>query len=241
MHSTMSGGQPNGRSEARGEIRKRAIQVVTTYLLLAAILFVSAGRLDWGMAWLYLGVYLGVLVANLLIVLPRQPEMVAERSRIKEDAKAWDKALGIVIGIPTLGTLIVAGLDARFEWSPEYALIFHLIAAAFAALGQGMFSWAMISNRFFSRAVRIQIDRGHRVETGGPYRYVRHPGYVGMITSMLATPLVLGSLWALIPAGLVAVGYVIRTALEDRTLKAELEGYATYTRKVRYRLLPGVW
>jgi protein-S-isoprenylcysteine O-methyltransferase Ste14 len=136
---------------------------------------------------------------------------------------------------------IVAGLDARFGWSPEYALAIHLVALVLAPLGQCLFSWAMASNKFFSRAVRIQMDRGHAVETGGPYQYVRHPGYVGMIISMLATPLVLGSLWALIPAGLASGLYIVRTALEDQTLQEELEGYKAYAQHVRCRLLPRVW
>lgn len=241
MNTKATANQSNGESGVTGAIRKRMVQVVATFLLLAVVLLISAGTLDWPMAWAYLGVYLGILAVNAFVVLPRQPEMVAERSRIKEDIKGWDRVLGILIGIPTLGMLVVAGLDKRFGWSPEYALVIYLVALLLAALGQLLFSWAMASNKFFSRAVRIQIDRGHTVESGGPYQYVRHPGYVGMITSLLAAPLVLGSLWALIPAGMAAGAYVIRTALEDRTLQEELEGYKDYVYKVRYRLLPGVW
>ena len=99
----------------------------------------------------------------------------------------------------------------------------------------------MAANAFFSMVVRIQEDRGHAVATGGPYRYVRHPGYVGMMLSLLGTPLLLGSLWALVPAGLATCLYVVRTALEDRTLQEELEGYKDYAGQVRRRLLPGVW
>jgi len=142
---------------------------------------------------------------------------------------------------PILALLIVAGLDERFGWSPELAVAIHLIGLAFIALGQGLFSWAMTSNLFFSTAVRIQMDRGQTVVSGGPYRYLRHPGYVGMIVSLFATALVFGSLWALIPAGLAAVLFVVRTALEDKVLLEELDGYQDYARQVRYRLLPGVW
>jgi protein-S-isoprenylcysteine O-methyltransferase Ste14 len=229
------------KPEVTGAIRRRMVQVLFTYFFLASILVVSAGTLDWPAAWAYLGVYLGILVLNALVVLPRQPEMVAERGEIKEDVKGWDRVLGVIIGIPTLGILVVAGLDRRFGWTPEYALAIYLAALAVAALGQCLFSWAMASNKFFSRAVRIQTDRGHFVESGGPYRYVRHPGYVGMIASMLAAPLALGSLWALVPASIVSGAYVVRTALEDRTLQEELEGYKDYAQHVRYRLVPGVW
>jgi protein-S-isoprenylcysteine O-methyltransferase Ste14 len=99
----------------------------------------------------------------------------------------------------------------------------------------------MVSNKFFSTSVRIQMERDHTVASGGPYRYVRHPGYVGYIVSGFAAPLALGSLWALIPAAITLCLLVVRTALEDRTLQDELDGYREYAARVRYRLLPGVW
>jgi protein-S-isoprenylcysteine O-methyltransferase Ste14 len=101
--------------------------------------------------------------------------------------------------------------------------------------------WAMTANAFFAQTVRIQEERGHTVATGGPYRIVRHPGYVASILSQIATPLILGSVWAFIPAGLAALLFVVRTALEDKTLLEELDGYKEYAGRVRYRLLPGVW
>jgi len=169
------------------------------------------------------------------------PELIAERGEIKENVKGWDRMLGALIGVLTLGSLVVIGLDARFGWSPRLAWAIQLGGLVFLALGQGLFSWAMASNKFFSRVVRIQIDRDQTVATGGPYRYVRHPGYVGYIISWLATSLALGSLWGLIPAGLVVCLMVVRTALEDRTLQDELDGYKEYAAQVRYRLLPGIW
>jgi len=119
---------------------------------------------------------------------------------------------------------------------PVYVAAYIVLAVACA------FSlWAMWTNRFFSSVVRIQTDRGHHVVQGGPYRLIRHPGYVGAILSVLSTAVVLGSLWSLIPAGLTTVLVSVRTALEDATLQRELPGYAEYASKVRYRLLPGVW
>jgi protein-S-isoprenylcysteine O-methyltransferase Ste14 len=235
-HATIN--QPNGQSDLTSRVRKRMLQVVIQTLLIAAILFIASGRLDWGWAWAYLGVGVGILVINLL-VLP--PELIAERGQIKENTKSWDKVLGALIGIPTLGTVIVAGLDKRFGWSPQLALAIQVTALVFYALAQGLFTWAMASNKFFSGTVRIQEERGHAVASGGPYRYVRHPGYVGYIMSWIATSLALGSLWALILAGLVMGLMVIRTALEDKTLVEELDGYQDYAAQVRYRLLPGVW
>jgi protein-S-isoprenylcysteine O-methyltransferase Ste14 len=108
-------------------------------------------------------------------------------------------------------------------------------------LGYALFLWAMASNAFFAEGVRIQQERGHTVTTGGPYRYARHPGYVGAILSQAATPFLLGSAWAIIPAVASAALYVVRTYLEDQTLRQELPGYEAYAQRTRYRLLPGVW
>ncbi len=146
--------------------------------------------------------------------------------------------LGIIAAIVML---IVAGLDKRFEWSPNLPLVLHIVAFGIAALGFSLSTWATLVNRFFSAVVHIQRDRGHTVVSSGPYRLIRHPGYAGTVVTSLATPLLLGSLWALIPAALVVCQLVIRTALEDETLQEELEGYHDYAARVCYRLLPGVW
>jgi len=181
------------------------------------------------------------VAVNALVILPKDPELIAERAETKEDTKNWDRTLTRIAYAPYLSIWAVAGLDMRFGWSGKFALAIELLALVFVALGYGLVSWAMASNRFFSRGVRIQKDRGHAVATGGPYRFVRHPGYAGTITYSLATPLSLGSLWALIPAGLFACIMAIRTVLEDRTLREELDGYEDYARRVHYRLVPRIW
>jgi protein-S-isoprenylcysteine O-methyltransferase Ste14 len=194
------------------------------------------------MAWVYIGLSLGMIAVLALILVSRSPDLIAERGQIKADAKGWDKVLATLAGlVGPLVTLLVAGLDKRFGWSSQIALAAQLAALVFTALGYGLLIWAMASNRFFSSVVRIQRERGHTVVSGGPYRYVRHPGYVGMIIAWLGTPVMFGSLWALLPAALTVVVVVIRTALEDRTLRDELDDYQAYAQRVRYRLLPGVW
>jgi protein-S-isoprenylcysteine O-methyltransferase Ste14 len=244
MKSEISLEKPETRTrpDVAAAIKKRLVQVVIQFLILIAILFISSGRLDWGWAWAYIGVGVGILAINVLVVLPRHPEMIAERGKTKkEETKDWDTKITSVITILTLAQLVGAGLDERFGWSPALTPGVQIAALIFAALGHSIFSWAMASNRFFATTVRIQTDRSHAVETGGPYRYVRHPGYSGMILSLLMTPLMLGSLWALIPGALAAALYVVRTAFEDRTLQEELHGYREFAQRTRYRLVPGVW
>jgi len=239
MNAKPSVDQPNGESDLTSRIRKRMLQVIVQLLILAAILFISSGRLDWVWAWAYLGVGVSILAINVLVM---PPELIAERGRTdKKDIKAWDRVLTTLNILPTLGVPIIAGLDERFGWSPPLAAAIQVVGLVFLALAQGLFTWAMVSNKFFSTAVRIQTDRNHTVATGGPYRYVRHPGYVGYVVSSFATPLALGSLWGLIPAGLTMCFLIVRTALEDRALLDELDGYKEYAGRVRYRLLPGVW
>ena len=210
-------------------------------VFLAAIMFLAAGGLDWAMGWVYVAVNAGVLAVSAFTV-PLDAELVEERTQIKEDVKAWDKVIATILSVMIpLGIPVLAGLDVRFGWSPQIALWIQILALVPFALGNGLSFWAAATNKFFARYVRIQKERGHTVVTGGPYRYVRHPGYVGGIITMLAVALALGSLWTLILGGLLALLTVIRTALEDRTLQEELYGYKEYAQRVRYRLLPGIW
>jgi protein-S-isoprenylcysteine O-methyltransferase Ste14 len=222
----------------RGKVQKRFLQVAFQIVLFAVLLFVSAGRLAWVWAWIYLGMYVLVVAVN-AFVLP--PDLIEERGRSKENVKPWDRLIMTLNILPALSLLIVAGLDFRLGWSFPFSAWIRVAAVAIMILGNALFTWAMISNHYFSTAVRLQLDRNHQVATGGPYRYVRHPGYVGFIVLNLATPLILGSLWALIPAAVMMVLFIVRTALEDATLRKELDGYKEYAQKVRYRLVPGIW
>ena len=211
-----------------------------------ASLFIAAGRVDWVMGWVNTGLFVASIVGSRLIALRKNPDLIAERARAfqqgREGAKEWDQLLVGLVGLGgPLATWIVAGLDDRFGWSPEVPLAFQLIALAAVVLGYVCAIWAMSANKFFSAVVRIQKERGHTVVSDGPYRFVRHPGYAGGLLAMLATPLALASWWAFIPAGVIVLLTVIRTALEDRTLRQELPGYQEYAGRVRYRLLPGIW
>jgi len=157
------------------------------------------------------------------------------------NVEKWDKLVSGLLTLPWFALYIVSGLDIRFGLSLELATWIHISGLVIFILGNALVSWAMISNIYFSTAVRIQYDRGHHVSIGGPYRFMRHPGYVGMIIYLLATPLILGSIWAFIPASLTGILFIIRTAFEDNTLKNKLEGYKEYAERVKYRLIPGIW
>lgn len=171
----------------------------------------------------------------------RNAELLAERSNIKP-GKSWDKVIvGFAVLLGPMATWITAGLDYRFHWSESMPPVAFIAGVAVAVLAVALIAWAMRSNKFFSSVVRIQKDRGHVVVSGGPYRFVRHPGYAGMAAFTLATPLILNSRWACAPAVATAAIFVLRTALEDRTLHNELDGYADYARSVRYKLVPAIW
>jgi len=225
--------------DLRTRIRKRFVQVFATIAIQAGVLFLSAGELDWLWAWVYIGIYLVGVSINAALLLRYSPETIAERAEVK-GAKGWDK---VISGLGALMYFVfiplVAGLDTRFGWTGPVGLALHVTGAVAFALGEALFSWAMLSNAYFSTMVRIQ--KGHVICTTGPYRFVRHPGYDGAILQMLALPLMLGSLWALVPGGLAASLMVVRTVLEDGTLLEELAGYEEYAQRVRYRLLPGLW
>lgn len=222
-------------------IRKRLVQIGFLVLIQAVILFLSIGKWDWWNAWAYLALYLAFILVNAIVLLPGHKELVEERSQIGEGAKGWDKVIGIITGIGGFAILILAGLDERFGWPGGIRIEVQIAAFILLALSYALFAWAMVSNKFFSTIVRIQKERGHTVQTGGPYRFVRHPGYASLLVSYLMIPIALGSLWAVIPAFVLVANLCIRTALEDRTLQNELEGYKEYAGRVRYRLIPGVW
>jgi protein-S-isoprenylcysteine O-methyltransferase Ste14 len=203
--------------------------------------FWSAGRMDWWAAWAAIAVWVVWFAATDIIMLRFNPDLMTERLSPPKGAKAWDRAIVSILRLTQLARYILAGLDLRYGWTVGFPLAAQIAAVAVCIVSTALFAWAMASNIFFSQVVRIQSERGHAVATGGPYRYVRHPGYVGAILFDIALSAIFGSWWALIAGGVCAILLIVRTALEDRTLQAELTGYADYARQVRYRLLPGIW
>jgi protein-S-isoprenylcysteine O-methyltransferase Ste14 len=219
-----------------------AIRLLAWTLAFAALLFAAAGTFAWPAAWAYLAIVTAITVVYAAIVVRLHPGLIEERLRPPADAKRWDKPLvAIVAVVGPMVLLLLCGLDHRFGWSgpsPAWAQAAGLTAAA---AGGALSNWAVAANPFFSGLVRIQRDRGHRVVESGPYRYVRHPAYAGSMIYMPGVALALGSRVALAAAAVLCAVLAVRTALEDRTLHEELEGYADYARRVRFRLIPGVW
>lgn len=158
-----------------------------------------------------------------------------------ENARPWDKFLAPMLTLGALLLLALAGLVRLVGWSAPFTLTAIITALVVIILGYLLGSWAPIENWFFSGVVRIQEDRGHRVVSTGPYRFIRHPGYAGGLWAYLATAVLLDSIWAFIPALLLVGVLILRTALEDKTLQEELQGYKEYAPKARFRLIPGVW
>ncbi len=198
---------------------------------------------DWREAWFYAAIYiLGFFISRVLAA-RRHPDLIAERAKFlrQADAKGWDKLLSPLLGLGGILVLVVIGLDALLDWSPSYSLELKIFALVIIAAGYILGSYALIENRYFSGMVRIQFERGHHVITGGPYRWMRHPGYAAALLTYLGTPVFLDSGWAFLPVIFLFVILILRTSLEDKTLQDELEGYREYAGRVRYRLLPGVW
>lgn len=222
---------------------RAVIQLVLVVFVAPLLPMIISGQWGWWEAWIYAGLSILGFVLSRALAMRRHPDLLAERARSLEmqNAKPWDRILAPTLALGSLVILVVAGLDRLFGWSSSYPLNLKIVAFIVIILGYLLGSWALIENRFFSGVVRIQNDRGHHVVSTGPYRFVRHPGYGGALWVYLATPLVLDSIWAFLPALLLVCVLVLRTALEDKTLQEELTGYKEFTRRTRYRLIPGIW
>jgi protein-S-isoprenylcysteine O-methyltransferase Ste14 len=215
--------------------------LLAVLLILAAILFIAAGRLDWFQAWAFVLAFGGFLTFYGLWSVRHDQGQLQERSQVGKNTKSWDKVILAAYTILLIGMLVLAGLDAgRFRWAlaPLALQVLGWLGTAFSGF---LIFWTVSVNTYLSRTARIQVDRSQLVIDSGPYARVRHPMYLGIIVLMVSIPLLLGSLWALVPGLLIDALFVLRTALEDRTLKNELPGYVEYTGRVRYRLVPGIW
>ncbi len=241
MSNTMSAQSSEAKPSLERSGIRRSVQVLVSVLLIGVLLFLAAGRLDWLWGWLFLAGWLLLMLLSAVVMRRQGPDLINERGRRAENIKGWDKVLMGAYSFVLFTVPVVAGLDGvRFGWS-AMPLAWHVIGGVLFIPAMIMPLWAMSANAYLSTMARIQDDRGHQVVAIGPYRYVRHPMYVGTIFFGVSIPLFLGSWWTFVPCGLIVVIFIIRTALEDKMLREELPGYAEYAQRVRYRLLPGVW
>ncbi len=220
------------------------LAVIITYLLIPPVLLICGRDPGWWQGWFYSALIIAAGIGPRIRAEKRHPGLMAERSKFgkAQDVKSWDKVLSPLMAVSiSFPLFIVAGLDHRFGWSPVFPIWLNIPGFILIVFGYSFAGWALIENRFFSSVVRIQTDRGHMVCDTGPYRIVRHPGYAGNLLALPGIVLALSSVWTIIPVIAALIIAVIRTALEDKTLQEELPGYRDYVRRVRYRLLPGVF
>lgn len=203
-------------------------------LIAGAVLFGCAGRWDLPGAW---GVL--VLLAGFGVTLALTADAELLQERVRPGPGSQDRLTQPASLVLIVAQWVIAGLDARYGWSPVPLAVVLTAVAGYALCLAGMLA-AMRANRFYSSVVRVQSERGHSVITRGPYAIVRHPGYAASMLGAICGGLALGSWLAMIPTALFVALFVRRTLLEDRLLIAELPGYADYARRVRYRLIPRV-
>jgi protein-S-isoprenylcysteine O-methyltransferase Ste14 len=234
---------PEGEKQSRtSRTRIRIVLGIACLLLYIALFFWIAGRIDWLQGWGFILLTLVGQSIHSLYLWRKNPELIRRRMRIGKNTKKWDKIWLAFFAILYMVILYVGALDAsRYGWSAMPGWLWPVGGALYVSF-LIFLTWAMAVNPHFEKTVRIQHDRNHRVVDSGPYRLVRHPGYIGIISGfILPLPLMLGSWWAMVPAGAMVGWILIRTVLEDRTLQEELEGYREYAQRVRYRLIPYIW
>lgn len=212
------------------------IRLAVFEAILLTLLFGSAGRVDLPWFWGLLAIHAAYMFVGYACMDPGLRE-----ERVKGRPPGWDRYFRVAMALGLLAHLVVAGVDVRYGWSAGIPTLARAAGLVLYTLGVGLAVSAMCFNRFFAPAVRIQTERGHHVITNGPYRLVRHPGYLGLTVALAAESLVFGSYYALIPVVVSAAVLVVRTTIEDRMLREGLPGYADYALRVRSRLVPGVW
>jgi protein-S-isoprenylcysteine O-methyltransferase Ste14 len=224
-------------------IKRMLVQTVIWLAITGALLFVSAGTLDWPQAWVLLAEYGGLGLLSGFAINRHDPELLRERMRgpIQKEQKSWDKVLLAIFFALWMSQYVINGLDAvRFHWS-DVPLWLQVAGALGIAVAFYAVHVVMMTNTFAAPVVKIQSERKHQVISTGPYAYVRHPMYAGAVLLIVGTPLLLGSWYGLIWAAAMIAILGVRAVKEENTLKAELEGYDAYAARVRYRLVPGVW
>jgi protein-S-isoprenylcysteine O-methyltransferase Ste14 len=217
-------------------------QTVALFAIMALALFLPAGTLAWPVGWAYLGLFFGFFLAVNAWLFRHDPGLLEERLHLgAANQQGWDRRLFPLLAVLPILLLVFASFDAvRFHWSPVAPLL-QLVGLGLLLGSFYLFFLTFRENSYLSPVVRLQAERGHTVISTGPYHYVRHPMYTGIVAFAVGTPLLLGSGYGVL-CGLILVVLVARRAvLEERTLRGALPGYAAYMGQVRYRFIPHVW
>ena len=230
-------------SEKKTSIVRIAIMLLLVMVVFPLLPMIISGRWDWWQAWVMGLLFILSFIVSRAIAAKKTPDILKERANYatQGNTQAWDKWLSPVVAFGSVFILLAAGLDDRFNWSPDLSLGVELLGLALIVIGYVFGSFAFVENAFFSGTVRLQPERGQTVVSSGPYSLVRHPGYLGSLIASLGMPLLLDSLWAFLPVIIFGFFFILRTRLEDRFLQENLAGYSAYAKEVRYRLFPGIW
>ena len=220
---------------------KLYLKSLAIFLVFIMMTFLIAGRLTYWQGWVF-NIFNIIFILLTFILLNDRKDVIKERLKPGKGIKPWDR-MYYMVSTPLFFLMFFLSIadGARILWNPTVPFSLIIFGISLYCLGQTILLWAKRTNRFFSSVVRIQTDRNQTVCMEGPYRFIRHPGYLGGLVFTIGTPLMLGSYWGLLPAVLSLVVLIWRTSLEDSTLRKELPGYLHYTTLVKYRLIPYVW
>lgn len=213
---------------------------IGTPLLLGLLIFIPAGTWRWSPGWALLLVLVLGSVGSALVLKRLNPVIFSARSRFQPGTERWDLVL-VAVMLSAVAAILPLGAYGATHWERPMPLAVRIVGDLMVVAGIAGTAWAQALNAFFEPGVRLQRERGQHVVSGGPYGFVRHPGYVAALLMFIGMALALGSAWALLPAALASAVLVLRTRWEDDLLRRELPGYEDYAGRVRWRLLPGLW
>ena len=219
------------------------IQLLVVVLLIPFLPLLITRRWDWREAWIYAVLVIPAFGVSRWLASRRHPDLLRERAGFMQhmNTQPWDLVLARLAGVGSGLLPVAAGLEHLLSTPGSFSLWIKVLALLTIIAGYSLATYALMENRFFSGVVRLQTERGHHPVTGGPYRWVRHPGYVSSLMTFFSIPFRMDSWWTFLPTFLLAAVLVLRTSLEDCFLQENLPGYADYAARVRFRLLPGVW
>jgi protein-S-isoprenylcysteine O-methyltransferase Ste14 len=224
-------------------LRLLTLEIVGTFVVFGLALFLAAGTVVWLSGWVFLVLFLGFAIATTRWLLRHNPGLLTERMTGigKPNQPVWDRVFFVAMELGFLAWLALMPLDAvRFRWSQTPGWL-QVVGAVILLCSFYLFFLTFRENPYLSPAVRVQTERGQTVISTGPYRYVRHPMYAGVIPFVVGTTLLLGSWYGLLTGLILVVGVAFRAVKEGRLLRAELPGYDAYMARVKYRLIPYVW